>query len=224
VSIDEPHVDVPDPLDEVLRDAAAAIAEQNGPVVDVDSPLEPPRAEVAPVAPEPSSTPKAPIESAADAAESASDNGSPAVKEGRVPAVDGPAVRDNSNAQVSATPPVAAGAAVKTAPLIEKGSASAAPQTPLTDWLRSRNPGHYTLQLVGARDRASIDRFVLRHAIKQPYAVFSRTLSGAPWYSLVVGDFPDRNAAVAARAALPAALAGSGIWPRTFGSIHKLLK
>jgi len=46
-----------------------------------------------------------------------------------------------------------------------------------------------------------------------------RKLNGADWYSLVAGDYPDRDAAIAARARMPAALAEAGIWPRTFGSI-----
>lgn len=88
-------------------------------------------------------------------------------------------------------------------------------------WLRSRSPGRYTLQLVGSRDRASIDRFIRKHGIARPYAVFARDLGGQPWYSLVAGDHPDRESALAARRELPKAL--SGVWPRTFGSIQQQL-
>jgi DamX protein len=91
-------------------------------------------------------------------------------------------------------------------------------------WLESRKPSHYTLQLVGARDRASIEKFIRRHGIRPPYAVFERNLKGAPWYSLVAGEYPDRAAAVAARAALPDGLERSGVWPRTFESIYKLIQ
>lgn len=88
-------------------------------------------------------------------------------------------------------------------------------------WLRSRSPGRYTLQLVGSRDRASIDRFIRKHGITRPYAVFARDLGGQPWHSLVAGDYPDRDSALAARRNLPKAL--SGVWPRTFGSIQQQL-
>ena len=87
-------------------------------------------------------------------------------------------------------------------------------------WLKSQPPGRYTLQLLGARDRAAIRRFARRHRIPQPWAVFERELDGRPWYSLVAGSYPDRAAAVAARARLPAAIARAGAWPRTFGSIQ----
>jgi len=86
-------------------------------------------------------------------------------------------------------------------------------------WLKSQPPGNFTLQLVGAREQVAIDKFVRKHGISAPYAVFTRNLGGKPWYSLVAGSYPDRDAAVAARAALPASLGGSGVWPRTFASI-----
>ena len=87
-------------------------------------------------------------------------------------------------------------------------------------WLRSRRPAHYTLQLVGARDRASVEKFIRRFGIGQPYAIFERQLDGRPWYSLVAGDYPDRAAAVSARERLAPGLARSGVWPRTFESIQ----
>ena len=88
-------------------------------------------------------------------------------------------------------------------------------------WLTSREPGHFTLQLVGSRDRAAVRKFAREHGIAEPHAIFERDLKGRPWYSLVAGDYPDRAAAIAARERLPKGLARSGIWPRTFGSIHK---
>jgi DamX protein len=87
--------------------------------------------------------------------------------------------------------------------------------------LKSRAPGHFTLQLVGARDRTAVEKFVRDHVIEEPYAIFARDLKGKPWYSLVAGDYPDRDAAIAARGQLPKGLERSGVWPRTFGSIQK---
>ena len=88
-------------------------------------------------------------------------------------------------------------------------------------WLISREPARYTLQMVGGRERSSVERFVRRNGIKPPYAIFERDLEGSPWYSLVAGDYADRDAAVAARAQLPRRLQDSGVWPRTFESIFK---
>ena len=91
------------------------------------------------------------------------------------------------------------------------------------DWLTGRDPARYTLQLVGARDRAAIEKFIRDNAVAAPYAVFERMLNGAPWYSLVAGDYPDRAAAIAARERLPKRLERSGVWPRTFESIKKAM-
>lgn len=92
------------------------------------------------------------------------------------------------------------------------------------DWLKTRTASNYTLQLVGARDRAAIQKFVLDYGIAKPHAIFERDLNGEPWYSLVAGDYPNRDAAIAARTRLPKRLERSGVWPRTFESIQKTLK
>jgi DamX protein len=90
-----------------------------------------------------------------------------------------------------------------------------------TPWLLAQPAGYYTLQLVGGRQRSSIDKFIHRYGIAPPYAVFARDLDGKPWYSLVSGSYPNRESAVAARAKLPKDI--DGVWPRTFASIHEQL-
>jgi len=90
-------------------------------------------------------------------------------------------------------------------------------------WLRSRQPDHYTLQLLGVRERAAIEQFIRVHRLKGKYAVFTRDLNGKPWYSLVYGDYPDRDAALRGRAALPASLRRANVWPRTFASVWEQL-
>ena len=115
------------------------------------------------------------------------------------------------------TPPAAAPTAPRstgesaTTPIAESGG---------TAWLDSRPGAHYTLQLVAARDRAALEKFVRTHAIQPPHAIFVRTLNGAAWYSLVAGDYPDREAAVAARGRLAGKLSTKDVWPRTFASIR----
>ncbi len=90
-------------------------------------------------------------------------------------------------------------------------------------WLTSRKPGRYTLQLVGARDRAAVERYARDRGIASPHAIFERELDGRPWFSLVVGDYPDRAAALAARAGLPGGIDRAKVWARTFESIKKVL-
>lgn len=97
------------------------------------------------------------------------------------------------------------------------------PQTQLA-WLQETVPGHFTLQLVGARDKKSLTAFMAQNGVKPPYAIFARNLTGAPWYSLVAGHYRTRQAAVNARDKLPWRLKAGGVWPRTFGSIQEIIK
>jgi DamX protein len=103
-------------------------------------------------------------------------------------------------------------------------AAGSPPSSGGVEWLKSRDPGRYTLQLIGARDRAAIEKYVGEHGVKAPYAIFARPLNGRPWYSLVAGDYADRDAAVAARSRLPRSLSRSDIWPRSFASVQETLR
>ena len=149
---------------------------------------------------------------AAKAAQTTTDTTAPAVQP-VVPPPPRPASR-------AAKPPAAAGGKSKASPAHESRKS---PQKGRA-WLLAQPPGHWTLQLVGSRERASIDAFLRRHHIAPPYAVFERELDGRPWYSLVAGSYPSRDAAVAARSRLPAAIARGGVWPRTFASIRKQMQ
>jgi DamX protein len=149
------------------------------------------------------------------------------------PVEDSPTVPVRSDADPPEGKPVA-GSPAPTAAAETPGGDDASPgataaavpgpsEDPEIAWLRSREPDRYTLQLLGSRERTAIDRFIERHELRPPYAVFERPLRDAPWYSLVVGDYADRASAVAARSGLPAALRGSDVWPRSFGSIQAAL-
>jgi len=150
----------------------------------------------------------------------------------------GPSAAAPAHAQPASTPASAVPAAAKPAPVAstsassapeaEVESADASPRPPARKaprtgraWLLAQRPDHWTLQLVGSRERASIDAFLRRHHIALPHAVFERELDGHPWYSLVAGSYASRDAAVAARSRLPAAIARGGVWPRTFAAIRE---
>jgi DamX protein len=135
--------------------------------------------------------------------------------------------QDPASAAAEAVPPEPLVAALPTTAEREaaKPEPVTAPSPPVDDlaWLRSRSPARYTLQLVGARDRGALDRFVDRYRLAGKYAVFTRDLAGKPWYSLVYGDYADRDAAIRARAKLPPALRTDQVWPRSFASIQEQL-
>lgn len=229
-------------LDAVMRDALSAV-----PLQQAEQPGSAERAEPGePVKPEADVVPAAPAESAAVAAApviTPARRSAEVVAHSESPTVSPPASRNTPVRRAEPPTEVAAQAVPvedRPAPVVPKAvtpppTAEVAPPpsppavvsrtTPSGGlaWLRSRHPGHYTLQLVGGRDRASVEKFVRVHKITQPYAVFERQLDGRPWFSLVVGDYPDRSTAVAARDRLPKGLVRSDVWPRTFESIHKSL-
>ena len=195
-------VDDEDPLDAVMRDALAASEQQK-----TAEPAEAePQAEMPKGSPDVAGkgdaqavvTDKSADEAAAVTQEIAKQTPKPVPEETATPA---PVVEPKPAAVVSRAAPVSG-----------------------SDWLRARPPTRYTLQLVGARDRAAVRKFVRDFGISEPYAIFERDLKGKPWYSLVAGDYPNRDAAIGARARLPKRLERSGVWPRTFESIQKDLK
>jgi len=210
---DAAPAEAPDPLEAVMQDALSAAQAESA---DGAAPLAEEMVAVA-TAPAAVAKPAAPPTSA-------------------LPGTDAPQAGDEDRPGKLATTPapveeraVPAASPAKTPPpsrmaaAASQVSGAAAPITSGggTAWLKSRQPRRYTLQLVGARDRARVEGYAREQGLAQPYAIFERRLDGRPWYSLVVGDYPDRAAAVVARDRLPAGIARDGVWPRTFESIFK---
>jgi len=196
-----------DALDAVMRDALAAVDDAG------------PSPEPAPTATEtaPEAAASGVVEGAVDPMASPEAQRVPSAAQSTQPAAETRPVSPAENVPAQAEqPPVAA----------MPETAAPPPARPPTGaigmrWLASRAPGHYTLQLVGARDRAAVERYARDRGIASPHAIFERELDGRPWFSLVVGDYPDRATALAARARLPAGIDRAKVWARTFESIKK---
>jgi len=90
-------------------------------------------------------------------------------------------------------------------------------------WLLGQEPAAYTLQLIGLGDEKAVARFIERHRLNKDVAYFRSNRDGTPWYSVLYGIYPNRDAAVAARATLPGKL-GHGVWPRTLGSVQQAIR
>lgn len=198
----QPEAAVPaEPAAESVQPADAAPA----PIARPEAAPKPsPMVESAPVQPSPPAPPEAPASPSVGTEQAPTPRPSPPAPVEPPPAEPAPP----KPVQAPKPPP---------APKVAVAREPAAPQT--LDWLRSRKPDRYTLQLLGARDRAAIDVFIRRHRLTGKYVVFTRDLAGKPWYSLIYGDYPNRDAAVRAKAALPAGLRGKDVWPRTFASV-----
>ena len=91
-------------------------------------------------------------------------------------------------------------------------------------WIWSQDPQHFTLQLLGSRQEASVRQFVRDHHLEGKATWFRSRQNGRDWYAVIYGVYPDRASALAARNALPAALRRQSPWARSFASIHSELE
>ena len=88
------------------------------------------------------------------------------------------------------------------------------------NWVRSQDPGHYVLQLIGARDVKTLEQYLAgAPEIRSKLAVIATWNAGKPWYVFIYGMYPDRDTAVAAASKLPAVVRSSQPWPRTVASV-----
>jgi len=93
-----------------------------------------------------------------------------------------------------------------------------------SEWLQHQDPENYTLQVLGAHDEFTLKQFLNQHQELTDMALFKTRYHQKDWYVLVYGIYPTREAALAARAQLPATLLrATQPWARTLASIQKLL-
>ncbi|MCO4758379.1 MAG: SPOR domain-containing protein, partial [Oceanospirillaceae bacterium] len=79
---------------------------------------------------------------------------------------------------------------------------------------------NYTLQLLGAREKESIERFLRAYSQLEGVRSFATLFKGKPWYVVVYGSFSDRKQAIAAVKTLPARLKKQRPWARSMKGIH----
>ena len=90
-------------------------------------------------------------------------------------------------------------------------------------WIQERNPNHYSIQLIGARNQTNLQKFAEYHGealAGMPVYILEGSHEGQPWYSLYVGDFEDADSADRTLKALPSALRDSGPWIRRISNIR----
>lgn len=90
-------------------------------------------------------------------------------------------------------------------------------------WLWSQNPGHYTVQLVGASTEEAVRAHLRGYDVSGDIALVVTRRDGKPWFVLFWGDFADRPAAERAVAALPAPLRRVAPWIRPYADVHGYL-
>ena len=132
-----------------------------------------------------------------------------------------PAGRPTPQPEKPATP-VEKDDAVPT-PVAQKAAKGSDPHR--ESWLLKQPEASFSLQLAGSRNEALIADFVRRYKLDERQAAYYRGQhEGAPWYVLMYGVYPSREAALEGRDNLPYQLRQAKPWPRSFKSVHASIR
>jgi DamX protein len=110
----------------------------------------------------------------------------------------------------------------KTAPLIAK---KAEREVHREKWLLSQDPASYTIQIIGVSTQETMLNFIERNEwLKQNEAAYyETTFRGKPWYQLLYGIYPTRQAAQLAAQSLPDNIRRAGPWIRRISAVQKAI-
>ena len=128
------------------------------------------------------------------------------------------------------TPPPPAPAAVKPkqppVPAPDRPEALSPQFAGLKDgaWLRAQDPHKYVLQVIGAQDIHTLEKYLqAAPELRRQLIVIATRNAGKPWYVFLYGLYPDHDSAAAAIPRLPAAARKSRPWPRAVAEIRSNL-
>ena len=93
-----------------------------------------------------------------------------------------------------------------------------------TAWILSLPAEHYAIQLLGAKEKTTVDKFLASYPSVQKLTYYEAKRNGAPWFVVVQASFPSYDAAKAAVNKLPQKLQKQGPWIRKIEAIQKDLK
>jgi len=93
-----------------------------------------------------------------------------------------------------------------------------------TRWIRSLPADHFALQLLSAREKATVEKFLTLYPSVQQLSYYRTVRNGAPWFVVVQGNYPSREAAQSAVAKLPENLQKQQPWIRKLEAIQKDLE
>ncbi|MCB1760207.1 MAG: AAA family ATPase [Gammaproteobacteria bacterium] len=106
----------------------------------------------------------------------------------------------------------------KAAPVVAR------PSLRTEQWLKRQPASRYTLQLLALSTEEAALNYLKKHGLQENAAYFRMERKGQSLYPVLYGSFESRDAANAARQSLPAGVNRSTAWPRSFGSVHDLIK
>jgi TPR repeat protein len=93
------------------------------------------------------------------------------------------------------------------------------------DWIRQRDPEHYTIQVLALLSQEKMLDFIARHPDWAPFAIYQQEYQQKPLWVLVQGDYADVEVAREAVRAFPAGLQkAEKMWIRRFKMVQGLLQ
>jgi len=111
----------------------------------------------------------------------------------------------------------------KPAPVVVK---SAAQEIRREKWLLSRDGATYTVQVIGVSNEESMLDFIKRNKVlkQNKIAYYESTFKGKPWFQLLYGIYPDKQAARLAANKLPENIRQAGPWIRRMAAVQKAIE
>lgn len=93
-----------------------------------------------------------------------------------------------------------------------------------SDWVLSRPRTSYTLQLTSFSNPDGLMCFLQANEERRKLFYLETEYQGKPLYQVFLGEFPDRQSALAARQSLTEIDNSGDSWPRSFGALQKQLE
>ena len=88
------------------------------------------------------------------------------------------------------------------------------------DWLFQQQPWQYTIQILGATKKATIDKFLKQASLDAEPVIYKTTKNNRDWYMVFAGVYPDKQSAVTASTSLPDSVKKSTPWIRSIADIQ----
>jgi hypothetical protein len=127
--------------------------------------------------------------------------------------------------------PVSAGIVAQEDTVAEAGTKLTPESAPVEEhaagqgWIASRDPEHYTIQVIALSQPGKLHAFIDGQQGLEPFAIYRQTRYKQPLWVLVQGDYPDLNTARLALQAFPEDLQKrEKLWIRRFEMVQKLLE
>ena len=129
-----------------------------------------------------------------------------------------------STSEAATTPPPAPepAASSEAVPAAAAAAGPAPPAGGTLAWLRAQPGGNFTIQLTGSSSHDAADRFVRKHRLRGRAVVVRTRRNGADWFIVVLGSYPDREAARAAINRLDRRLRRDSPWLRPIREVLSL--